>query len=181
MGESKACRICGVSPEILWDHPELAARCVRVQFRPDDSYHGGRPSKPERGNSRMAALEESGCSRYGVFFERGVGGGAGDFHDASGLGDGGALADHLAELAKFGGANGAGPADVFLAGQHRAVGLATAGYQGPQAAWFCDTHAWVGLKYAGQPAGLAWLSILTTVGLYPRPWIRERGLGADQR
>jgi hypothetical protein len=91
MSESRACRICGISPEILWDHPELAARCVRVQFRPDDSYGGA------------------------------------------------------------------------------------------QAAWFCDTHAWVGLKYAGQPAGLAWLSILTTVGLYRRAWPRERGLGADQR
>ena len=32
MGEPEACRICGISPEILWDHPELAVRCVRVQF-----------------------------------------------------------------------------------------------------------------------------------------------------
>lgn len=28
MSEPKACRICGVPLEILWDHPGLAARCV---------------------------------------------------------------------------------------------------------------------------------------------------------
>jgi hypothetical protein len=89
MSESRACRICGVSPEILWDHPGLAARCVRVEF-----------------------------------------------------------------------ADPPGP---------------------PQVRWFCDTHAWLGLKYAGQPAWLAWLSILTTAGLYRRSWPRERGLGAGQR
>ena len=92
MGESRACRICGVSPEILWDHPDLAARCVRVQF--------------------------------------------------------------------------AGPADP---------------YSGPQVAWFCDTHAGLGLKYAGQPVWLAWLSILTTAGLIRRAWPRERDLGAGHR
>jgi hypothetical protein len=59
MGEPEACRICGISPEILWDHPELAVRCVRVQFT--------------------------------------------------------------------------GPSDPDW---------------GPQAAWFCDTHSWLGLKYA---------------------------------
>jgi hypothetical protein len=89
MGESRACRIYGISPEILWDHPDLAARCVRVQFT-----EAGKP---------------------------------------------------------------------------------------PQVAWFCHTHAGLGLKYAGQPAWLAWMSILTTVGLIRRSWPRERGLGADQR
>ena len=91
MSGSKACRICGVSPEMLWDHPDLAARCVRVQF--------------------------------------------------------------------------AGPA---------APGA-------PQVAWFCDIHAGLGLKYAGQPAWLAWLSILTTAGLLRRTWPRERGPGGGQR
>jgi hypothetical protein len=89
MGESAACRICGVSPEMLWDHPELQARCVRIQF-----------ADPPRA---------------------------------------------------------------------------------PQVWWFCDTHAGLGLKYAGQPAWLAELSILTTVGLIRRTWPRERGLGAGHR
>ena len=80
MGEPEACRICGISPEILWDHPELAVRCVRVQFT--------------------------------------------------------------------------GPSDPDW---------------GPQAARFCDIHSWLGLKYAGQPTWLAWMSILTAVGLIRRP------------
>jgi hypothetical protein len=89
MGESTACRICGVSPEMLWDHPGQQARCVRVQF-----------------------------------------------------------------------ADPPGP---------------------PQVSWFCHMHAGLALKYAGQPAWLAWLSILTTAGLMRQHWPRERGLGADQR
>ncbi len=32
MGESSACRICGLSREMLWDYPELQRRFVWIRF-----------------------------------------------------------------------------------------------------------------------------------------------------
>lgn len=64
----------------------------------------------------------------------------------------------------------------------RCVRVRFADPPGPlQVAWFCDTHAGLGLKYAGQPTELAWLAIWTTVGIVRKNWPRERGPGADAR
>jgi hypothetical protein len=50
----------------------------------------------------------------------------GDFQDVGGLGDSGALTGHPLQLTQLSRADGAGPTDVLLAGQHAAFGLAAA-------------------------------------------------------
>jgi hypothetical protein len=32
MGDSTSCRICGLSREMLWDHPELQGRFVQLRY-----------------------------------------------------------------------------------------------------------------------------------------------------
>jgi hypothetical protein len=60
--------------------------------------------------------------------------------------------------------------------QARFVRIRFDGPPGPfQQAWFCHTHAWLGLKYAGQPLWLAWLAILTTAGCLVPDEPRARG------
>jgi hypothetical protein len=76
-------------------------------------------------------MRACGCYRSARAGERGVRGGAGDFQGAGGLGDGGAVGDQAAERGDLGRPGHFRAADVLLAGQHPAFGLAAPGGRDP--------------------------------------------------